>query len=104
MSDYVRVAAIDIGSDTVHLLVAAGWPAAGGPVVSDIEQRGGLIELGRRVATSGKVGKTERTRLEGSLRPAIVKLARRGSDRVVIGATEALRRAATERLWSATVG
>jgi len=92
LSEYVRIAAIDIGSDTVHLLIADVTASSDGPLVSDIEQLGELIELGRRVATMGQVGKRAATRLETSLN-RYLRLARRKSDRVVIGATEALRRA-----------
>ena len=46
MSEYVRIAAIDIGSDTVHLLIADVTASSDGPLVSDIEQLGELIELG----------------------------------------------------------
>ena len=92
MSEYVRIAAIDIGSDTVHLLIADVSASSDGPLVSDIEQRGELIELGRQVSTRGQVGKRAATRLEANL-SRYLKLARRKSDRVVIGATEALRRA-----------
>jgi exopolyphosphatase/guanosine-5'-triphosphate,3'-diphosphate pyrophosphatase len=95
MSDRVRIAAIDIGSDTVHMLIAdvsGSASSAGGPVVSRVEQRGELIELGRQIATSGQVGKPAAGRLEAILK-RYVKLARKGNDRVVIGATEALRRA-----------
>ena len=92
MSEYVRIAAIDIGSYTVHLLLADVTASSDGPLVSDIEQRGELIELGRRVATMGQVGKRAATRLETSLN-RLLRIARRKSDRVVIGGTEALRRA-----------
>lgn len=92
MSEYIRIAAIDIGSDTVQILIADVSASSDGPLVSDIEQRGELIELGRQVATKGQVGKRAATRLEASL-SRYLKLAHRKSDRVVIGATEALRRA-----------
>jgi exopolyphosphatase/guanosine-5'-triphosphate,3'-diphosphate pyrophosphatase len=93
VGEYVRIAAIDIGSDTVHILIADVSGSPDGPLVSDIEQRGDLIELGRQVATEGRVGKRTATRLEATLK-GYLRLGRRKSDRVVIGATEALRRAA----------
>ncbi len=92
MSEKVRIAAVDVGSDTVHLLIADVTASPDGPLVSRVEQRGELIELGRLVATTGAVGKRAAGRLEGYL-TGYVKRARRASDRVVIGATEALRRA-----------
>lgn len=92
MSERVRIAAIDIGSDTVHILIADVSGSADGPVVSRVEQQGELLELGRQIATTGQVGKPATTRVEAILR-RYLKLARRGNDGVVIGATEALRRA-----------
>ncbi len=92
MSKPVRIAAIDIGSDTVHILIADVSTSPDGPLVSRVKQRGELIELGRQVGTTGQIGKRASKRLEASL-TSYLKLARRRSDRVVIGATEALRRA-----------
>ena len=92
MSERVQIAAIDIGSDTIHLLIADVTASPDGPVVRRVEQRGELIELGRLVATTGAVGKRAAARIEGYL-TGYVRRARRGSGRVVIGATEALRRA-----------
>jgi len=92
LSDSVRIAAVDIGSDTVHLLIADVSASSDGPLVSRVEQRGELIELGRLVATTGQVGKRAARQLDGYL-TGYLKRARRASDRVVIGATEALRRA-----------
>ncbi len=92
MSERVRIAAIDIGSDTVHILIADVSGSADGPVVSRVEQQGELLELGRQIATTGQVGKPAATRVEAILR-RYLNLARKGNDRVVIGATEALRRA-----------
>jgi exopolyphosphatase/guanosine-5'-triphosphate,3'-diphosphate pyrophosphatase len=92
LTDSVRIAAIDIGSDTVHLLIADVSASPDGPLVSRVKQRGELIELGGLVATTGQVGKPAARQLEGYL-TRYLKLAGRKSDRVVIGATEALRRA-----------
>jgi exopolyphosphatase/guanosine-5'-triphosphate,3'-diphosphate pyrophosphatase len=92
MTGPVRIAAIDIGSDTVHFLVANAAPGSDGPIVSRVEQRCELIELGRLVETTGRVGKAAARQLEGYL-TAYLKRGRRRGDRVVIGATEALRRA-----------
>ena len=92
MNERVRIAAIDIGSDTVHILIADVSGSANGPVVSRVEQQGELLELGRQIATTGRVGKPAATRVEAILR-RYLNLARKGNDRVVIGATEALRRA-----------
>jgi Ppx/GppA phosphatase family len=92
LSKPVRIAAIDIGSDTVHILIADVSASPDGPLVSRVKQRGDLIELGRQVGTTGQIGKRAAARLEARL-TSYLKLARRRSDRVVIGATEALRRA-----------
>jgi exopolyphosphatase / guanosine-5'-triphosphate,3'-diphosphate pyrophosphatase len=92
MSEPTRIAAIDIGSDTVHLVIASVAASPDGPIVTRIEQRGSLIELGRKVATANRIGAPTATALERILR-RYLKVARRRSDRVVIGATEALRRA-----------
>ncbi|HEY1168970.1 MAG TPA: hypothetical protein VGE81_08375 [Candidatus Limnocylindrales bacterium] len=92
MSERVRIAAIDIGSDTVHVLIADVSGSPDGPLVSRVGQRGELVELGRRIATTGQVGKRSTTRLEASLLRCL-DFGRRKSDRIVIGATEALRRA-----------
>lgn len=86
------VAAIDIGSDTIHLLVGVPTAALGGGTVQRIEQRGSLIELGRRVARKGRIGGEAGRALEALL-VDYVAAARRRTDLVVIGATEALRRA-----------
>ncbi len=86
------IAAIDIGSDTIHLLV--GVQSAAGPTgtVERIDQRGELIELGRRVARTGRIGTRAARDIEGLLRD-YVAVGRKRADRLVVGATEALRRA-----------
>ena len=51
-----RIAAIDIGSDTIHLLIGSVASSDDGPVVTRIEQEGELLLLGGRVAVSGRIG------------------------------------------------
>lgn len=85
------IAAIDIGSDTIHLLVGLPSAAEVG-VVERLVQRGELIELGRQVARKARVGR-RRGRAVEALLLDYVRTARRHASRVVVGATEALRRA-----------
>ena len=87
----VRIAAIDIGTDTVHLLIADATRHAGGIRLTRLEQEGELLLLGGAVARDGKVGAHA-----GQLEATLVKLAgraRAGAARTVVGATEALRSA-----------
>ncbi len=86
------IAAIDIGSDTIHLLVGVPSGSPGAGVVQHLEHRGELTELGRRVARKGRIGERPARQLE-TLLLDYVAIARKRTDRVVIGATEALRRA-----------
>jgi exopolyphosphatase/guanosine-5'-triphosphate,3'-diphosphate pyrophosphatase len=86
------IAAIDIGSDTIHLLVGVPSGPPDARVVQRLEQRGELIELGRRVARKGRIGEGPARELE-TLLLDYVRRARKRTDRIIIGATEALRRA-----------
>ncbi len=92
MSTPERIAAIDIGSDTIHLLIGSIAGTDDGPTVKRIRQDGDLLLLGGRVATKGRIGERASADLQKSL-IRLVTIARRRSDRLVIGATEALRRA-----------
>ena len=90
MSKSERIAAIDIGSDTVHLLIGSVSSSVGGPVVRPIEQKGELLLLGGRVAATGRIG----TRASADLQKRLlrfVSIAEKRASRLVIGATEALR-------------
>ena len=90
-----RVAALDIGSDTVHVLIARVSPGPDelvGPEITVLEQHGALLELGRRVAAKGRVGHRATGRLEDVV-GHFAWLAHRQHAPLVIGATEALRRA-----------
>jgi len=92
MSKSERIAAIDIGSDTIHLLIGSVAGSDDGPVVTRVEQEGELLLLGGRVAVKGRIGERATADLQNTLL-RFVSIGRRRASRVVIGATEALRRA-----------
>jgi exopolyphosphatase/guanosine-5'-triphosphate,3'-diphosphate pyrophosphatase len=92
MTKYERIAAIDIGSDTIHLLIGSVATSEDGPIVERIEQEGDLLLLGSRVATSGRIGERATADLQKAL-VRFVSIGRKRDSRVVIGATEAMRRA-----------
>lgn len=48
------IAAIDIGSDTVHLLIGSVADSEDGPLVNCIQQEGQLLLLGDRAAVKGR--------------------------------------------------
>jgi exopolyphosphatase/guanosine-5'-triphosphate,3'-diphosphate pyrophosphatase len=90
MSKSDRIAAIDIGSDTIHLLIGSVAMSDDGPVVDHIEQVGELLLLGGRVAVSGRIGARATVELQKVL-VRFVSIGRRRACRLVIGATEAMR-------------
>jgi exopolyphosphatase/guanosine-5'-triphosphate,3'-diphosphate pyrophosphatase len=87
-----RFGAIDIGSDTVHLLIAdlSGTAAAGAlrPVHSESE----LLELGRVVDRRGRITATAEAGVARTLE-RMVRRARKSGALILISATEASRRA-----------
>ena len=88
------MAALDIGSDTVHLLLARVEGSARRPRLARVAQHGELVELGRRVARQGEIGPVVERRLARLLR-RYARLARAaGADRILLAATEACREAA----------
>ena len=89
-----RWAALDVGSDTVHLLVAeVTHEPFGRLAVRQLAHRSALLELGREVATRGRFGRTALRALEGSVRD-FVRVATRFDARLIVAATEATREAA----------
>ncbi len=85
-----RLGAIDVGSNTIHLLVADAGPAG----LEDVEHRVVMPELGVAVARSGRIG-PRRARI------AIRQLTRLrdrgleiGAEHLIVGATAAVRVAA----------
>lgn len=92
MTNSERISAIDIGSDTIHLLIGSTETVDSEPVVTRISERSQLLLLGGRVAASGRIGERATADLQKTLL-RFVSIGRRRSCRIVIGATEALRRA-----------
>jgi exopolyphosphatase / guanosine-5'-triphosphate,3'-diphosphate pyrophosphatase len=89
-----RWAALDVGSDTVHLLVAdVAHRPFGRLAVRQLAHRSTLLELGREVATRGRFGREALRALEGAVRD-FARVARRYEARLVVAATEAAREAA----------
>jgi exopolyphosphatase / guanosine-5'-triphosphate,3'-diphosphate pyrophosphatase len=89
-----RWAALDIGSDTVHLLVADVQRGTAGRVtVRQVAQRSMLLELGREVASRGRFGRASTQALKATVR-RFVAVARRYDARLIVSATEAAREAA----------
>jgi exopolyphosphatase / guanosine-5'-triphosphate,3'-diphosphate pyrophosphatase len=89
-----RWAALDIGSDTVHLLVAdIRRGQAGRIAVRQVAQRSILLELGREVATRGRFGRASTEALHAAVH-RFVAVAQRYDARLIVSATEAAREAA----------
>jgi len=89
-----RWAALDIGSDTVHLLVAKVERGPFGRLaVRQVAHRSSLVELGREVALHGRFRRTSIRELEAAV-GRYVEIARRGDARLIVAATEASREAA----------
>ncbi len=89
-SDGIVAAAIDIGANSAHLLVAA----AGGHRVEPRLDESVFLGLGERVATDGLIGATARAEVVAAL-VGYADVARRlGARDIVIVGTEPLRRAA----------
>ncbi len=88
-----RFAAIDLGSDTIHLLIAdlSGSPAGGQLVTVHSESR--LLELGRVVERRGRITATAEADALHAL-SQFVHRARKAEALILVSATEASRRAA----------
>lgn len=87
-----RYAAIDIGSDTVHLLIADLSGAAATGVLRPVHSESELLELGRVVDRRGRITATAEAGMERTLE-RMVRRARKSGAPILISATEASRRA-----------
>jgi exopolyphosphatase/pppGpp-phosphohydrolase len=84
----MRLAAVDIGSNTVHSLVAD--VVRGGLV--DVAHYVEMPELGAQVARTGAIGPRARPAIR-ALRSVVAKARKHGYELLIAGATEAVRQA-----------
>jgi len=85
----MRLAAVDIGSNTVHVLVA---DVVRGQLV-DVAHYVEMPELGSQVARTGSIGSRGRAAIV-ALRRVLAQAATHGYEALIAGATEAVRQAA----------
>jgi exopolyphosphatase/guanosine-5'-triphosphate,3'-diphosphate pyrophosphatase len=85
-----RLAAVDVGSNTVHALVA---DVTDGRVV-DVDHFSEMPELGAQVDREGRIGPDKTAEAIAALETVLAPARRLGYERLVAGATSAVRRAA----------
>jgi exopolyphosphatase / guanosine-5'-triphosphate,3'-diphosphate pyrophosphatase len=95
-----RLAAVDVGSNTVHALVADGWDAQ----LEDVAHYVEMPELGVAVQQTGRVGPDKTREAIGALRSVLSQAAQHGYEHLVAGATAAVRRAADRDEFLAAAG
>jgi exopolyphosphatase/guanosine-5'-triphosphate,3'-diphosphate pyrophosphatase len=97
----VRVATIDLGSNTVRLLVADVEPGARGWRVVEADQR--VTRLGEGLAASGRLGEAPAERTAAAVGEYVARARRAAARRVAIVATSAVREAANGREFAAAL-
>jgi exopolyphosphatase / guanosine-5'-triphosphate,3'-diphosphate pyrophosphatase len=95
----MRLATIDLGTNTVRLLVAEVEPGAARWRVLDADQR--VTRLGEGMAATGRLGETPVVRTTAVVRAYVARARRTGAERVAIVATSAVREAANGREFAA---
>jgi exopolyphosphatase/guanosine-5'-triphosphate,3'-diphosphate pyrophosphatase len=88
----MRLATIDLGSNTVRLLVADVEPGAPGWQVIEADQR--VTRLGEGLARSGRLGAAPAERTTAAVAEYVARARRAGAEHVAIVATSAVREAA----------
>jgi exopolyphosphatase/guanosine-5'-triphosphate,3'-diphosphate pyrophosphatase len=86
----VRVAALDVGSNTVHLLVAA--PSGRG--VAEVCREVAMPRVGAAVNATGSIGAAKTAEVCGLVRRMALRASQCGASTLLFCATEAVRRAA----------
>src|SRR6266550_2737770 len=84
----MRLAAVDIGSNTVHVLVADAVRGR----LEDVAHYVEMPELGARVARKGEIGPGTKTAIR-ALRSVVARARTHGFEVLIAGATEAVRQA-----------
>jgi exopolyphosphatase / guanosine-5'-triphosphate,3'-diphosphate pyrophosphatase len=95
-----RLAAVDIGSNTVHALVAKGWDAQ----LEDVAHYVEMPELGVAVQRTGRIGPEKTEEAIAALRSVLHRAAEHGFAHLVAGATAAVRKAADREKFLAAAG
>jgi exopolyphosphatase / guanosine-5'-triphosphate,3'-diphosphate pyrophosphatase len=91
----MRLATIDLGSNTVRLLIADVEPGTHGWRVVEADQR--VTRLGEGVSASGRLGEGPAERTSAVVGEYVRRARHAGADRVAIVATSAVREAANGR-------
>ena len=95
----MRLAAVDIGSNTIHVLVADVIRNK----LEDVAHYVEMPELGARVARTGSIGTKSRIAIR-ALRSVIARARNDGFDRLIAGATAAVREASDGEAFAKKAG
>jgi exopolyphosphatase/guanosine-5'-triphosphate,3'-diphosphate pyrophosphatase len=95
----VRLATIDLGTNTVRLLVAETEPGVATWRVLDEAQR--VTRLGEGLQASGRLGDAPTARTAAVVLDYVERARRAGAERIQIVATSAVREAANGAAWAA---
>lgn len=95
----MRLAAVDIGSNTVHVLVADVVRNK----VEDVAHYVEMPELGARVARTGEIGTKGRIAIR-ALRSVIARARKHGYDHLIAAATQAVRQATDGETFAKQAG
>lgn len=95
-----RLAAVDVGSNTIHALVADGWDAT----LEDVAHYVEMPELGVAVQRSGEIGPDKTREAIEALRSVLSRAAEHGYEHLVAGATAAVRKAADREEFLSAAG
>jgi exopolyphosphatase/guanosine-5'-triphosphate,3'-diphosphate pyrophosphatase len=88
------LAAVDVGSNTVHVLVADVQSHVEGPHLEDVAQYVEMPQLGAEVARTGRIGPRKTAEVLAALHSVLAHAGEHRYDRLVAGATAGVRRAA----------
>jgi len=95
----MRLAAVDIGSNTVHILVADVVRNK----LEDVAHYVEMPELGARVARTGSIGTKGRIAIR-ALKAVVARARKHGYDRLIAGATAAVRQASDGEAFAIKAG